>query len=116
MAANETYAPGQLYAINLNDLLPDPEQPRKYMDPAALMEMVESIKEHGIIQSPTFRVSEERDKASRAYVAPLKDKIERLGRLVFDPSFQVTINDDLKIISRTVSGVTVPCSSVISGR
>jgi hypothetical protein len=28
---------------------------------------------------------EERDKASRAYVAPLKDKIERLGRLVFDP-------------------------------
>ena len=39
---------------------------------------------------------------------PLKDKIERLGRLVFDPSFQVTIDDDLKITSRTVSGATVP--------
>ncbi len=58
---------------------------------------------------------EERDKASRAYVAPLKDKIERLGRLVFDPSFQVTIDDDLKITSRTVSGVTVPFDSLSGG-
>ena len=58
MATNETYVPGQLYVINLNNLLPDPDQPRKYMDPAALTEMVESIKEHGIIQPPTFRVGE----------------------------------------------------------
>ncbi len=58
---------------------------------------------------------EERDKASRAYVAPLKDKIERLGRLVFDPSFQVTIDDDLKIAGRTVSGVTVPFDSLSGG-
>jgi hypothetical protein len=58
---------------------------------------------------------EERDKVSRAYVAPLKDKIERLGRLVFDPSFQVTIDDDLKITSRTVSGVTVPFDSLSGG-
>lgn len=58
---------------------------------------------------------EERDKASRAYVAPLKDKIERLGRLVFDPSFQVTIDDDLKITSRTVSGVTVPFDYLSGG-
>jgi DNA repair exonuclease SbcCD ATPase subunit len=60
-------------------------------------------------------MGEERDKASRAYVAPLKDKIERLGRLVFDPSFQVTIDDDLKITSRTVSGVTVPFDSLSGG-
>jgi ParB family chromosome partitioning protein len=58
MATDATYIPGQLYLINLNDLLPDPDQPRKYIDPAALAEMVESIKEHGIIQPPTFRVGE----------------------------------------------------------
>jgi hypothetical protein len=58
---------------------------------------------------------EEREKASRAYVAPLKEKIERLGRLVFDPSFQVTIDDDLKIAGRTVSGVTVPFDSLSGG-
>lgn len=60
-------------------------------------------------------ISEERDKASRAYVAPLKEKMERLGRLVFDPSFQVTIDDDLKITSRTVSDVTVPFDSLSGG-
>jgi ParB family chromosome partitioning protein len=58
MATNETYTPGQLYLINLSDLLPDPDQPRKYLDPAALAEMVDSIKEHGIIQPPTFRIDE----------------------------------------------------------
>jgi len=56
MAITETYVSGQLYLINLNELLPDPDQPRKYMDPAALTEMVDSIKEHGIIQPPTFRL------------------------------------------------------------
>ena len=56
MATNETYIPGQLYLIALSELLPDPDQPRKYLDPAALAEMVESIKEHGIIQPPTFRI------------------------------------------------------------
>jgi hypothetical protein len=60
-------------------------------------------------------ISEERDKASRAYVAPLKEKMERLGRLVFDPSFQVTIDNDLKITSRTVSDVTVPFDSLSGG-
>ena len=60
-------------------------------------------------------ICEERDKASRAYVAPLKEKIERLGRLVFDPSFQVTIDEDLKIASRTVSGVTIPFDSLSMG-
>ena len=58
MATNETYISGQLYLINLSELLPDPDQPRKYMDPAALTEMVDSIKEHGIIQPPTFRIDE----------------------------------------------------------
>jgi AAA ATPase domain len=60
-------------------------------------------------------MSEERDKASRAYVAPLKERIERLGRLVFDPSFQVTIDEELKIQSRTMAGVTVPFDSLSGG-
>ena len=60
-------------------------------------------------------MSEERDKASRAYVAPLKERIEKLGRLVFDPSFQITIDDELKITSRTETGVTVPFDSLSGG-
>ena len=58
---------------------------------------------------------EERDKARRAYVAPLKERIEYLGRLVFDESFQVEINEELLIASRTAYGVTVPFDSLSGG-
>jgi DNA repair exonuclease SbcCD ATPase subunit len=60
-------------------------------------------------------IREERDKARRAYVAPLKEKIEHLGRLVFDESFQVDINDELQISSRTAHGVTVSFESLSGG-
>ena len=36
MPTDEQYVPGQLYMINLNDLLPDSEQPRKYLEAAAI--------------------------------------------------------------------------------
>lgn len=58
---------------------------------------------------------DERDKARRAYVAPLKEKIEGLGRLVFDETFQVDINENLQIASRTSNGVTVPFDSLSGG-
>jgi len=58
---------------------------------------------------------EERDEARQAYVAPLKEKIEGLGRLVFDDAFQVDINEDLQIASRTSKGVTVPFDSLSGG-
>ena len=58
---------------------------------------------------------EERDNARRAYVAPLKEKIEHLGRLVFDDSFQVDISEELRIASRTLKGITVPFDSLSGG-
>jgi DNA repair exonuclease SbcCD ATPase subunit len=58
---------------------------------------------------------EERDKARQAYVAPLKDRIEYLGRLVFDDTFQVDISDDLQIASRTDNEITVPFDSLSGG-
>lgn len=60
-------------------------------------------------------VQQERDTMRRAYVAPLKNKIEQLGRLVFDESFQVDISDDLQVVSRTLNGVTVPFNSLSGG-
>jgi uncharacterized protein YhaN len=58
---------------------------------------------------------EERDKARREYIAPLKERIEQLGRLVFDDSFEVDISDELQISSRTLKGVTVPFDSLSGG-
>lgn len=58
---------------------------------------------------------QERDKARQAYVAPLKDRIERLGRLVFDEAFQVELNENLQIVARTSGGITVPFESLSGG-
>ena len=60
-------------------------------------------------------MKEERENVRRAYVAPLKEKIEQLGRLVFDDSFHVDINEELRIVSRTVQGVSVPFDSLSGG-
>jgi DNA repair exonuclease SbcCD ATPase subunit len=60
-------------------------------------------------------MQQEREKARRAYVAPLKEKIEELGRLVFDETFQVDISEELLIASRTLKDVTVPFDSLSGG-
>jgi len=55
--ATVTYQKGKLYNLSIIDLKPDPNQPRKSMDPQALDELVASIKTHGIIQPILFRVA-----------------------------------------------------------
>ena len=60
-------------------------------------------------------LKEERDKARHAYVAPLKEKIERLGRLVFNNSFEVEVTEDLSVASRAMDGSNVPFESLSGG-
>ena len=48
--AMTTYSPNQLYQVPLAEIQPDPAQPRKYIDPAALDELTASISQVGIIQ------------------------------------------------------------------
>ena len=48
MATTETFVHGRLYEMPLADLQPDPNQPRKYIDPAALDELTASIKQQVI--------------------------------------------------------------------
>jgi len=58
---------------------------------------------------------EERDKARHAYVAPLKEKIEHFGRLIFNDSLQVEVSEDLSIMNRTLDDITVPFDSLSGG-
>ena len=58
MAIPESYVRNRLYFISLNELQPDPDQPRKYLDPAALQELTESIRQHGVLQPILFRQDE----------------------------------------------------------
>ncbi len=50
------YEKGQLYQIPLTDLQPDPNQPRKFMDPQALDDLTASIATHGVLTPILFRI------------------------------------------------------------
>lgn len=51
MGATATaYEKGKLYQLNIADVQPDPEQPRKYFDEQALAELSASIVSHGVLQ------------------------------------------------------------------
>lgn len=54
-AGNGGYEKGVLYSIPLSDLLADPGQPRKTLDPQALEELTASIARHGILEPVLFR-------------------------------------------------------------
>jgi ParB family chromosome partitioning protein len=41
---------GEVREIDLDDITPNPYQPRKYFDEEALLELSESIKQHGLLQ------------------------------------------------------------------
>ena len=55
-----SYEKGKLYQIPITDLVPDPDQPRKVIDPEALTELVTSIEKFGIIQPILFRHAQDR--------------------------------------------------------
>jgi ParB family transcriptional regulator, chromosome partitioning protein len=58
------YEHGRLYEMPLADLMPDPNQPRKFIDPAALTELTESIRQQGVVTPILFRT----DSNGLAYV------------------------------------------------
>lgn len=46
----QKYTQGKLYQIPVNEIIPDPGQPRKYFDPEALEQLKASIQKSGILQ------------------------------------------------------------------
>ena len=56
-----------------------------------------------------------RDNARRRYVRPYRAELERLGRAVFGDTFEVDIDTDLAVNSRTLDGRTVPFDSLSGG-
>jgi len=56
-----------------------------------------------------------RDDARNRYVRPFTDAVERLGRVVFGPSFAVEIDQELQVVSRTLDGTTVPLDALSGG-
>ena len=56
-----------------------------------------------------------RDNTRKRYVEPYRKELERLGREVFGASFEVDVDTELTIQTRTLDGCTVPYSSLSGG-
>jgi ParB family chromosome partitioning protein len=53
--ANGAYEKGKLYQLELAHLRADPNQPRKFIDPQALEDLTESVRQHGVLMPVLFR-------------------------------------------------------------
>jgi uncharacterized protein YhaN len=56
-----------------------------------------------------------RDNTRQRYVQPYRAELERLGRIVFGTTFEVDVDTDLTICTRTLEGCTVPFDSLSGG-
>ena len=89
---------------------------------AAKTEREHALAEHGrmsrragaaqLLQSVMMR---HRDEARLRYVDPFRSEVERLGRIVFGGDFEVEVDGDLRMTSRTLDGRTVPYDSLSGG-
>ena len=59
--------------------------------------------------------SQRRQEARQRYSGPFKQRIEQLGRIVFNPSFSVDIDQSLCIVRRTLDGATLRVDQLSAG-
>ena len=53
--------------------------------------------------------------AQQRYVEPLKECINKLGRIVFGPTFSVELNENLEVVSRALDGKTLDLGQLSTG-
>ena len=89
---------------------------------AALTEREHARAEHGRVQRRATAaqllqsvMNRHRDQSRLRYVNPFRAEVERLGRIVFGEDFEVEIDGELRMLSRTLSGRTVPFDSLSGG-
>ena len=56
-----------------------------------------------------------RQESRQRYVGPFKERIEELGRIVFNSSFSVEIDEDLSVARRTLAGDTLEVDQLSTG-
>ena len=80
---------------------------------SAVHERTEARAEAAKLLHDTFEAR--RSEARRRYAAPLKQCIERFGRIVFGSTFAVELDDNLRLARRTLDGVTLDIEQLSVG-
>ena len=61
------------------------------------------------------KFGERRQESQLRYHAPLTERIEEFGRIVYGPGFKVELGDDLEVVRRTLEGVTLDVDHLSAG-
>ena len=56
-----------------------------------------------------------RQQAHQHYIEPFKERIDQLGRIVFGPTFAVELDEDLKVVRRTLDGTMLDVDQLSTG-
>ena len=56
-----------------------------------------------------------RHQARQRYIQPFKDCIDQLGRIVFGPTFEVELDEDLQVVRRTLGSITLDVDQLSTG-
>ncbi|MCY3909887.1 MAG: AAA family ATPase [bacterium] len=68
-------------------------------------ERIESRAQAALLLHKTFE--QRRQEAHQRYIAPFKERIEKLGRIVFGHTFEVELDSDLRVARRTLNSITL---------
>ena len=56
-----------------------------------------------------------RKQAHQHYIEPFKERIDQLGRIVFGPTFAVELDEDLRVVRRTLDGTMLDVDQLSTG-
>lgn len=60
-------------------------------------------------------LDEERSRARKTYIQPLKEKLDRLGQIVYGSSFEVHIDENLTVLARTLDSTRLSFDDLSGG-
>ena len=76
-------------------------------------ERQEERAEAALLLRETF--AKHRQRAHQHYIEPFKERIDQLGRIVFGPTFAVKLDDDLRVVRRTLGGTMLDVDQLSTG-
>ena len=76
-------------------------------------ERQEARAEAALLLRETF--AKHRQQAHQHYIEPFKESIDQLGRIVFGPTFAVELDEDLRVVRRTLDGTTLDVDQLSTG-
>lgn len=93
----------KVFYISVENIIPNPYQPRKVFTPSSLIELSESIKEHGVLQPITVRKLTE--KTFELIAGERRLKAAKLAGLIEVPTIIANVSDEQSAVLALIENI-----------